>query len=306
MEDNEKEERRYVKSRLEHWNDLSMLNPSFLKAFVFRGQGICDWHIKSALERLIERFYNNGTQKRIYPAGFEADMLNDFRWKYPNYESKNIPAEDEIIEWLSIMQHYGSCTRMVDFTFSPYVALFMAIDSSEGEKDCSVWCLNHLVLSGKFSEDYHTERENLLFDNPKRKSIIYNYANQVLTESVNEKKRDFHPYVYLVRPCKVNERIIRQQGLFAIPERIDIPFEDNLLALVDNKEPKEVPFSEIIDYSNSDKRRCPNDYVLIQINIPACFRYEITKSLYLMNMTAESLYPDLIGLAKSENYQRYF
>ena len=35
MDDNEKEERRYVKTRLEHWNDLSMLSPSFLKAFVF-------------------------------------------------------------------------------------------------------------------------------------------------------------------------------------------------------------------------------------------------------------------------------
>lgn len=297
---------RYIKTRLEHWNDLSMLNPSFLKAFVFRGQGDCDWHIKSALERLIARFYKNGTQKRIYPAGFEADMLNDFRWKYPNYGSNNIPAEDELIEWLSIMQHYGSCTRMVDFTFSPYVALFMAIDTSEGEKACSVWCLNHLVLSGNFSEDHHTERENLLFDNPNRKSAIYNYANKVLTESVNDKKRDFHPYVYLVRPCKVNERIIRQQGLFAIPERIDISFEDNLLALVDNKDPKEVSFSEIIDYSNSDRRSSPNDYVLIQIDIPASFRYEITKSLYLMNMTAETLYPDIIGLAKSENYQRYF
>lgn len=78
------------------------------------------------------------------------------------------------------------------------------------------------------------------------------------------------------------------------------------MALVDNKDPKEVPFSEIIDYSNSDKRSSPNDYVLIQIDIPARFRYEITKSLYLMNMTAEALYPDIIGLAKSENYQRYF
>lgn len=306
MDDNEKEIRRYVKTRLEHWNDLSMLSPSFLKAFVFRGQGICDWHIKSALERLIERFYKNGTQKRIYPAGFEADMLNDFRWKYPNYVRSNMPYEDEMIEWLSIMQHYGSCTRMVDFTFSPYVALFMAIDSSEGEKDCTVWCLNHLVLSGKFSEDHHTKRENLLFDNPNRKPSIYKHANQLLKESVNDTKRDFCPYVYLVRPCKVNERIIRQQGLFAIPEKIDIPFEDNLLAMVGSKEPKEVPFSEIIDYSNSEKRSCPNDYVLIKIDIPACFRYEITKSLYLMNMTAESLFPDLMGLAKSENYQRYF
>lgn len=151
MGDNEKKGRRFVKMRLEHWNDISMLNPRFLMGFVFRGQGKSDWHIQSSLERLIERFYSTGVQQQIYPSGFETEMLREFQWKYPNYETAIMPKDDEIIEWLSIMQHYGSCTRMVDFTFSPYVALFMAIDSSEGEKqdetlDSIAFTLNHIWL----------------------------------------------------------------------------------------------------------------------------------------------------------------
>ena len=298
------ERRKYVKTRLEHWNDISMLNPRFLKGFVFRGQGNSNWRIKSSLERLIERFYLTDIQNKVYPSGFETEMLREFQWKYPNYETANIPKENEVIEWLSIMQHYGSCTRMVDFTFSPYVALFMAIDSSEGDNAFTIWCLNHLTLSEIFSEDHNTERVNLLFDNPNSKSSIYNYVNQILIDSVNDFRREFRPYVYLVKPCKANKRIVEQQGLFAIPERIDISFEKNLFALVNAKETEFVEFKDIIEYSYSGKFISSEDYLLIKIDIPAKFRYEISQSLYLMNMTAESLYPGLPGLAKSLNYQR--
>lgn len=304
MADNEKEARRYVETRLEHWNDISKLNPRFLMGFVFRGQGKSNWHIKSSLERLIERFYSTNIQQQIYPSGFETEMLREFQWKYPNYETANMPKDDEIIEWLSIMQHYGGCTRMVDFTFSPYVALFMAIDSSEKDSDFTIWCLNHLTLSGIFSKDHNTERVNLLFDNPNSKSPVYDYVNRFLIDSVNDEKREFKPYIHLVKPCKANKRIVEQQGLFAIPERIDIPFEDNLFSLVDNREAVYVEFKDIIDYSYSGKITRSEDFFLIKIDIPAKFRYEITKSLYLMNMTAESLYPGLAGLAKSLNYQR--
>lgn len=304
MEDNEKGKRRYVKTRLENWNDLSKLNPRFLMSFVFRGHGKCDWHIQSSLERLIERYYTSEVQQRIYPSGFEIDMLKDFQWKYPNYENINIPKDDEIIEWLSIMQHYGCCTRMVDFTFSPYVAMFMAIDSSEGNNDCTIWCLNHLIFGEIFSNEYKTTCGTSLDSKDKRNAQIYNEANQVLIDSINEVRRNYRPYVYLVKPHRANKRIVQQQGLFAIPERIDISFEENLFELVNNKQANFEPFSNIIDYSYSGKVFRPDDYVLIKIDIPYEFRYNITKSLYLMNLTAETMYPGLVGLAKSQNYQR--
>ena len=73
---------------------------------------------------------------------------------------------------------------------------------------------------------------------------------------------------------------------------------------MNSKETEFVEFKDIIDYSYSGKFTRSEDYLLIKIDIPAKFRYEISQSLYLMNMTAESLYPGLTGLAKSLNYQR--
>ena len=298
--------RRFVETELEHWNDISMLNPRFLSGFVFRGQGDYDWHIESSLERMIKRFHpNNQIVHKIYPQGYEKDMLREIQWKYPKYEKANLPKADEIIEWLSIMQHFGSPTRMVDFTYSPYIAMFMAIDSSNGDHDASVWCLNELILRNMFSDDYEQRCEKRVYDKELQKELIYGEANQVISDSVNENRKDFPLNVYLVQPHKVNDRILVQQGLFAIPGKIGIPFEDNLFSLVDNRMPETIHFKEIIEYSNSDKMFKPYDFFLIKIKIPSMFRLNITKSLYLMNISSETMYPGVEGLAKSLNRQLY-
>lgn len=298
--------RRFVEAELEHWNDISMLNPRFLSGFVFRGQGDSEWHIESSLERMIKRFHPNSlVAHKIYPQGYEIDMLKEFQWKYPKYEKVNIPNDDEMIEWLSIMQHYGSPTRMVDFTYSPYIALFMALDSSCGEHDASVWCLNELVLRNMFSDDYEERNDRRIDGKELQKELFYQEANQTILDSVRERKKNFAPNIYLVQPHMVNERILVQQGLFAIPEKIGVSFEDNLFSLVDNRDPEIVEFKDIIDYSNSENMFKPYDYFLIKIKIPKQFRLNITKSLCLMNISAETMYPGLEGLAKSLNRQLY-
>ncbi len=298
--------KRFVETELEHWNDISMLNPRFLSAYVFRGQGDYCWHIESSLERMIKRFHpNNKIAHKIYPQGYEMDMLKEFQWKYPKYEKVNIPKDDEMIEWLSIMQHYGSPTRMVDFTYSPYIALFMAIDSSNGEHDASVWCLNELILRNEFSNDYEQRNDKIINDKKSQQELFYERANILINDSVYEKRKNFTPNIYIVQPHKVNERILVQQGLFAIPEKIDVPFEDNLFSLVDNRKAEVIQFKDIIEYSNSEKMFKPYDFFLIKIKIPQKFRLNITKALCLMNISSETMYPGLEGLAKSLNRQIY-
>lgn len=298
--------RRFVETELEHWNDISKLNPRFLSGFVFRGMGDHEWHIESSLERMIKRFHlQSEIAQKVYPQGYEIDMLKEFQWKYPKYAKKIIPNADNVIEWLSIMQHYGSPTRMVDFTYSPYIALFMAMDTSGEKHDASIWCLNEIILRNILCDKYEKSNNKRVYDIDVQKSIIYEEANQKISDSVNETRKDFSPNVYLVQPHKVNERILVQQGLFAIPEKIGVPFEDNLFSLVDNRDPEVVPFKDVIEYSNSDKMFKPYDYFLIKIRVPLKFRLDIIKSLYLMNISAETMYPGFEGLAKSLNRQRY-
>src|SRR5438093_2893211 len=44
------------------------------------------------------------------------------------------------LEWLALMQHYGAPTRLLDFTYSFWIALFFAFE--EAENDCSVVALD--------------------------------------------------------------------------------------------------------------------------------------------------------------------
>lgn len=296
----------YVETRLENWDDIFKLYNRFLMAFVFRGHGSTNWTMSSALERMVRRFHAKHSQSNIASTanGYEEDMLKEFKWKYPCYEKINIPADIEVIEWLSIMQHYGAPTRMVDFSYSLYVALFMAMDSLVANEDSAVWCLNHLVCRNWFFEG-RKELERKCRDKDEMDSIIYSEANKVLNKISDNHNRKNTKGVFIVKPHMANERIVRQQGLFAIQSDPNSTFEENLFSVASNKEPIFKPFGEIIDYSYSSHTGRPNDFALIKIIVPKEFRWNIFKSLEQMNISAEMMYPGLEGLARSMNKMLY-
>ena len=85
-------------------------------------------------------------------------MIKEFKWKFPSYEKNLIPKDGELIEWLSIMQHFGAPTRLLDFSQSMYVALFMAMDNSFYE-NFSIWCINKNELIFPISQKYIKENQ---------------------------------------------------------------------------------------------------------------------------------------------------
>lgn len=96
---------------------------------LFRGQRE-DWSLLPKLARIKLRM-----QSSVIEA--EDDMLNHLKRRSIPHLNR-IPDNDW--EWLSLAQHHGMATRMLDWTTNPLAALWFAINEPSVEgKDAVVW-----------------------------------------------------------------------------------------------------------------------------------------------------------------------
>lgn len=289
-------ENAYITTEIEHWNDIFRLNQRFMSYFVFRGQGDSDWGLKTSLARMVEN-HHPGYIDKVLPAAYEQRMMDEFQWKYPSYEKNHIPESEESIEWLSLMQHFGSPTRMLDFSYSMYVAMFMAIDGSFSPKS-AIWAINKHALSGKVFAKYREEFKTNVIAGPDLDDYTYKEATTAINRRFVRSKEKVEHYLYLTRPHLSNERINRQQGLFVIPSSIEVGFEDILKDYYDESFHWEMRFDDVVRMS-VDHNYGQRTVSVLKIDIPKKLKYGISNMLRQMNITSETMYPGLDGLARS-------
>ncbi|PIT83632.1 FRG domain-containing protein [Limnohabitans sp. 15K] len=232
--------------------------------FVFRGQSDASWGLQSTLERTIGTKWNARNARK-----FEDYSLDVFKSKYHIYSgTEHIPKSK--LSWLSVMQHYGVPTRLIDFTTSPYIALYFALETydPQSKKDLSIYCLDYSAIMEK-SIEYIKEKDKLF--NETRFSI------QGKQDLVFESTVDRYSYdiAWITEPIELNARIDRQSGTFLI--------SGNLESTIDS-----VINSPLYDSSKLKK-----------IIIPASLYEGIYVALRKMSINSKSIYGDLTGLAKS-------
>lgn len=95
----------------------------------WRGHCRSDW-------KLLPRLYGDGH------APNEANLAHRFR---NQARSRHYPCPDlsDLGAWLALMRHYGLPTRLLDWSDSPLIALFFAVESTDhNETAAAVWGLN--------------------------------------------------------------------------------------------------------------------------------------------------------------------
>jgi hypothetical protein len=252
--------------------------------WVFRGHGSIGWNIEPSLARYYRSHQENIKSSSHYPR--EQDAIAKFR-KSAHLHLSHLPAENDLLSWLAVMQHFGAPTRLVDFSHSPYVALFFALEGAApkvnfGER-LSAAELDKRYLPYEVHAVHLTSvrcnNENILGHNNLPDNADY------LIGTGGKQTKEF---VGFIEGAWQNQRQVAQQGLFMIPSKIDLDIDQYL---------KSCP-SESNSFPDSS-------WLVFQFPGGLAAYSEMVNRLLRANVTAEALFPGLEGVARSLSMRYY-
>lgn len=270
-----------------NWTDAKRIG-SHLRYHVFRGQADAnDWHLTSTLERVHDQY-------SVSPAWLpemEQSILKQFKSRAHHYISST-PDDSNNIEWLSLIREYGGPTRLLDVTWSFYVASFFAVE--DASKDACVWAINAIAPGIRAGANGYIERN----DENKHlttESLENKFAESFLNDSL--KTKDF---VMVITPTRFSERQAIQKGTFLFPFNLGIRFEQNLASTFDyHPNAFSEKGNQIEDLNYPDDYQDWLNIQVLKIKLPRAWHQEIIRDLYQMNIDAASLFPGLDGFARS-------
>lgn len=199
----------------------------------------------------------------------ERHLLTSFR----KYALRSAVHGDSIWNWLSLAKHHGLPTRLLDWSYSPLVAMHFATqDISRFDDDAAIWCVDYRktneLLPKPLRKVLHDEDVNIFTT-----ELLHRVASS-LQEFESLGKNDF---VVFFEPPSLDERIVNQFALFSLPSRSRLML-DSLL------QQRDASYRRVI--------------------IPAKLKWEIRDKLDQANVTERVLFPGLDGL--SQWLKRYF
>lgn len=238
--------------------------------WIFRGQRDSSWNIESSLERFLKPIGFSEFARKL-----EDYFISEFRARAHHYISRDMLPRTKL-GWLSLMQHHGVPTRLIDFTEAPFIALFFAFDGHDGaENDAAVWAFNfskidndsfdYLKRFGRLSEDYEWVKSN---------------RDQAFDKYVDGNS---HELLWVTEPDLHNLRLENQKGTFLLSGKLDKAVMDYL------------------EYESTHGEATAKKFV-----IPGCFRSDIFRLLNSMGIDNRRIYPGLDGLAKDLARKFYF
>lgn len=261
------------------WEDFQHWLTSFTVGGCFRGHREASWNLTTTLDRAVLKAYSIDTYDihstnlvRVNPQDNERAVLVEFQRGAHHYHATT-PTPDHVVDWLALMQHYGAPTRLLDWTRSPYVALYFAMQE-ESNGDAALWAIDLQWFEERSSDLLHQHNKDCPDGSDFRAAC--EYTDRILF-------REDNPYVIVsASPMRLNERMLAQRGHLLCSLRNDnvAPFSAVFLGM-------------LIQPSVVDRQ------VVSKIVIDKGRRISFLEKLRQMNIHSASLFPGLDGFARS-------
>jgi hypothetical protein len=249
--------------RVRSWNELHELLFAdswqealgrFRSTYAFRGVADSTHALTTSLARLGEEGVRH-----------EGHLLRNFR----KYAHRDAVPGDSIWNWLALAQHHGLPTRLLDWTYSPYVALhFLTEDTARFDCDGVIWCVDYVET-------------NRLLPVPLRKALEEEGSHVFTAEMIGRVipslaqfdglASSAGEFVVFLEPPSFDERLVNQFALFSL---LSSPSAD---------------LKTWLDEHPHRHRR---------IVVPAGLKWEIRDKLDQANVTERVMFPGLDGLSR--------
>lgn len=252
------------------WKETRDSLREFPVSWVFRGQCDSTYSLVTSLQRLPSLVTGNVELGPMALPLLEQTILGRFKRQARNYDLNYVPTDEDALGWLSLLQHHGAPTRLLDWTRSPFVACFFALEAARSE--AAVWAIDHIWLRnrawGVLREEWPAEV---------LKDISSRHDADALILRVILMKSSVPKFVMPIEPSIANPRVAMQHGLFTFPADITASFMENLRSQADVEAPKRI----------------------VKICIQKEWRAEALFELYQHNISKASLFPGFDGFAQS-------
>jgi hypothetical protein len=192
----------------------------------------------------------------------ELALLRNFR----KYGHGQATGADSIWDWLALGQHRGLPTRLLDWTYSPLVALHFATENTaEFHEDGIVWCVNFVEANKRLP----LRLRRIL---QKERSDTFTVEMLSAFSSLHDfdaLSRD--PFVVFLEPPAVDQRILNQLALFSLMSS---------------------PSARLDGWLEQHPDLCR------RVIVPSALKWEVRDKLDQSNINERVLFPGLDGLSR--------
>jgi hypothetical protein len=221
-----------------------------------------EWPLAGSLERLLGDWKVN----LAHAPRVEQQMILEFRRRY-RFDNQVLVRSD-ILYCLSVMQHYGLPTRLLECSYSPFVAAKFAIDFGGGRG--TIWCVNTRWCRESAARIVGKQRVQARVARATRDDRSFEEIY------MGSKARKF---VLPERPADLHERLIVQQGTYLCPGNVGASFIRNITAMPGWEKDTNV--------------------VRLRLRLSNTELRTLQRRLVRMNVTSAELFPGLDGIVRS-------